>query len=305
MTLRTICGIGILATLLVAAGQEAKKASTNDAVDMENLKALGSGWAMYAGDADDRSLIAGWPCFDPATRLPAECHDYYYGGKMVRIGEDLSEASRTSTYWTYILLPYIRQLSANPNNSTAFWPNGKNRHWFDAPDAKGQNVGGQNSYGYNATYLSPMLDRVGVPTSPTMIEAVPRPSQTTVFCDATFHLVGPDVLNESRVRKQAHFEDVWNGAEAAFADNQGQFRSDYWKNIGGSDWSYGYGIRAKGSSKLDPSLAMRRIGGLNSSGMVYEVAVDTHVFQLTPVEAVGNICYWSTDLEGAHPHCRD
>ena len=84
-----------------------------------------------------------------------------------------------------------------------------------------------------------------------------------------------------------------NGLEFAYANSQNANYPNYWKNLGFSDWT------ASGLSDVD---AVNKIQQMFNGKLNVQWA-DGHAKSLAWQSIVGNICYWSTDAEGAHPNC--
>src|SRR5262249_29769956 len=109
--------------------------------------------------------------------------------------------------------------------------------------------------------------------------------------DATYYGALPDVTNESGLAAVQNL----NGNEAAFLNSQGVQYVNYWKNIGNANWSWSAGAEAPASAIID--------GKQRHSEQVNCQFVDGHVKALPYNRAIGDICYWTTDKDGAHPNC--
>jgi prepilin-type processing-associated H-X9-DG protein len=203
-------------------------------------------------------------------------------------------------YWCYTVYPYTKnfQLLKDPAATTPFWPGGTTSVAFPSVQGvvPGDNYGGQNSYAINDAWLAPSTLAVGgsnvVPASPTFT-SIPRVASTILMIDASFYGAAPDVSNES---------GLWNftasnGLEAAYVQSLDPTYLGYWMNQGGSNWTQsGETVTPLQALSLVPSLYNGRLNVAWADGHVK--SLDWHV-------TVGNICYWSTDVEGAHPNCSD
>lgn len=273
--------------------------------DMDMLKKLGTAAVLYLGDSDDMYFPAAQAC--KVNGVPVSCPQYYVKGSVRPEALKLNNDSNTHYYWIFLIGPYLDSYKVyNPNNGQAFWPGGQNQHLFMAPGARGMNVGGQNSYGYNALWLAPQGSWEGRRLGPVGSANLSRPAEIITFINSTFYVAAPDVTNESGTFTEGYDEkgralgDLWNGREADLAKAEDPNYLHYWKNLGGSDWSSGYEIR---KGPMDPQVALHKIGSLHPGRIVHAGAADTHVMRIPAQEAAGNICKWTSDLEGLHPRC--
>ena len=202
-------------------------------------------------------------------------------------------------YWLFLLYPYTKniQVYSCPNNPVYFTPTGGTDHYYNAPGAKGNDYGGQNSYGHNDGWMSPAGGYAtgGQPTS-VSIASVPRVSSTILISDATYYGADPDVTGASGAMNVSHcVTGVDCSVELAYLNAQGSQYQHYWQNIGNAEWSYGGGTELPAQSIS--------AGKQRHSEQIDVQFVDGHTKALPWAKAVGDICYWTTDKEGSHPNC--
>jgi len=86
-----------------------------------------------------------------------------------------------------------------------------------------------------------------------------------------------------------------NGNEAAYFNAQGGQYINYWMNVGNANWSWGGGtLTPAGALALGPNRHMNQVDCQ---------FVDGHVKSVPYNRAIGDICLWTTDADGAHPAC--
>jgi hypothetical protein len=185
-----------------------------------------------------------------------------------------------------------------PVTATPFWPGGTTNVLFTnaAGAVAGDNYGGQNSYAFNDIWLAPSVLLTGgstfVPAAVTTT-SVPRPASTIMIMDGSFTGAAPDVSNESGLWNIGHA----NGYEATYAQSFDPNYLQFWMNQGGSYWSQSGGL-------VTPLQAGNLIP-LVYNGRLNTACTDGHAKSLDWHVTVGDICYWTTDVEGAHPNCPD
>jgi prepilin-type processing-associated H-X9-DG protein len=204
-------------------------------------------------------------------------------------------------YWCYVIYPYTKNylMYKGPDTTNAFYPGGNTTLTFqNANGAKsGNNYGGQNSYGHNDFWLSPGANTSGgsanLPTPPTLT-SIPRVASTIMIIDAGYYGAGPDVTGESGLWNTAHA----NGNEATYVTAQNTNYAHYWMNQGGGTWtSDGVPFQSSQITTALTKVPSRYAGKLNVQW------TDGHAKTLDWHQTVGDICFWSTDVEGAHPNC--
>jgi prepilin-type N-terminal cleavage/methylation domain-containing protein/prepilin-type processing-associated H-X9-DG protein len=298
--------IAILAAILFPVFAQAKEAAKKTS-DLSNLKQFGLASLMYSNDYDDALYAHRWNCGGNAANnysAVTVCPDYL-GSQANGLNSTapdqaggLSSAVNMREFWAYTIYPYTKnyQMYKGPDTTTAFWPGGNTSVAFqNAAGAKaGNNYGGQNSYGHNDFWLSPAASTNGgsanLPSPPTLT-SIPRVASTIMIIDSSYYGAGPDVSNESGLWNAS----LANGNEAAYVSNQNTNYLGYWMNQGASNWTQSGGV-------VTPTQALTLIPQ-RYSGKLNVQWTDGHAKTLDWHLTVGNICYWSTDVEGAHPNC--
>ena len=297
--------IAILAAILFPVFAKAKEAAKKTA-DLSNLKQFSLAAIMYTNDYDDVMFANQTNCGGSAANnytAQFTCADYIgANGNLLATAPDqvngFNSAVNTHEYWCYTIYPYTKnyQLFKDPSASNTFWPGGTNNVAFPAlaGSIAGDNYGGQNSYAVNDAWLSPSTLPAGgstqVPTLPSL-SSVPRVASTIMMMDASFFGAGPDVLNQSGLWNFTNS----NGQEAAYEQSIDPNYVAYWMNQGGSNWTQSGGT-------VTPTQALTLIQNLYG-GRLNVAWTDGHAKSLDWHVTVGNICYWSTDTDGAHPNC--
>jgi prepilin-type N-terminal cleavage/methylation domain-containing protein/prepilin-type processing-associated H-X9-DG protein len=290
--------IAILAAILFPVFAQAKLAAKKTA-DLSNLKQLGVATLLYLGDNDDNLFTHNDPCLD-ASNNPVNCSQYMNGSNVAPLAIGLVSPDGADTrsllkfYWIYKLQPYAKNYDVfkSPVLNNAFTGNKQTPGIdFNAPGAAGYNYGGENSYGYNGAYLGAGF---GLNTS-----AIPRVAGTIMFIDASFYNVAPDVLNASGLTNTAHLITPDGSTEENYLTNGGAYtwETSYWANIGAADWSAEMG-------GLTAATAVSK-GQSLFNGKLNVQFTDGHAKGLQYSQAVGDICHWSTDADGAHPNCQN
>ncbi len=298
--------IAILAAILFPVFAQAKEAAKKTS-DLNNLKQFGMASLMYANDSDDALYAHRWNCGGDASNnysATIVCPDYL-GSQANGLNSTapdqaggLSSDVNKRLYWSYIIQPYTKnyQVFKGPDTTDAFYPGGNTAVPFqnNSGAKAGFNYGGQNSYGHNDFWLSPGANTSGgsanLPSPPTLT-SVPRVSGTIMIIDAHYYGAGPDITNESGLWDATKA----NGNEAAYVAGQNANYPHYWMNQGASNWTQSGGT-------VTPTQALQLIPQ-RYSGKLNVQWTDGHAKTLDWHATVGNICYWSTDVEGAHPNC--
>ena len=301
--------IAILAAILFPVFAQAKEAAKKTQC-LSNLKQLGLASVMYAGDSDDALYAHRWNCGGNAANNYAAsqvCGDYLDGnGNLNNMAPDqaggLSSPVNQRLYWAYTLYPYTKnfQLYKDPDTTNGFYPGSGTAVAFqNANGAKaGNNYGGQNSYGHNDFWLSPAASTSGgssnLPSPPTLT-SVPRVASTIMIIDSSYYGAGPDIsaTNDSGVQMTQNM----NGNELSYVTGQNSNYVGYWMNQGGSNWTQSGQSYSSFLPTATTLIQKRHNGKLNVQW------VDGHAKNLDWHQTVGNICLWSTDVEGAHPGC--
>jgi len=297
--------IAILAAILFPVFAQAKLAAKKTS-DLSNLKQLGLASLMYGNDNDDAMYAHRWNCGgNTANNFAAvsTCQDYVdANGNLVSTAPDQANGPGSLVnmrlYWCYTLYPYTKNFNIykDAGGGTSFYPgSGTALPFTDLNGSKhGNNYGGQNSYGHNDFWLSPAASTNGgsanLPSPPTFT-SIPRVASTIMIIDASYYGAGPDVTNESGLWRTDHA----NGFESAYVTNQNTNYAHYWENQGASNWT-------QSGAATNPALAEQLIQKLYN-GKLNVQWTDGHAKSLDWHQTVGDICVWSTDVEGAHPAC--
>jgi prepilin-type N-terminal cleavage/methylation domain-containing protein/prepilin-type processing-associated H-X9-DG protein len=299
--------IAILAAILFPVFAQAKLAAKKTA-DLSNLKQFSLATIMYTDDYDDTLFAHQYNCggssFNNFTAI-TPCTDYVgSNGYLLSTAPDqvngLASPVNMHDYWCYTIEPYTRnfQMYRGPVSSTPFWPGGNANVLFTngAGAVAGANYGGQNSYAFNDIWLAPSTLLYGGSTmapAATNMTSVPRVASTIMIMDGSFTGAAPDVSNESGLWNIGHA----NGYEANYAQSLDSNYLQFWMNQGGANWTQSGGVVTPlQAGNLIPSLYAGRLNVAWTDG--HAKSLDWHV-------TVGDICYWSTDVEGAHPNCSD
>lgn len=291
--------IAILAAILFPVFAQAKYAAKRTA-SLSNLKQIGTSTAIYLSDSDDVLYPHRVNCNDPSN--PSFCQEYADPNQPNGLRTDAPDQSGGTSskvnaryYWVYMLQPYTKNynLFVDPTKTTtAFYPGGKNTVLYDGGRGSqpGYNYGGQNSYAHNDFWLSPSVNTNGstaVPTPPSAT-SIPRVASTILTIEGSYYGAGPDYMNETGLADTSKL----NGLEAGYVNPQNGNYHSYWANIGDGNWTTG-----------NTTLPAQGITNIKKRDKLNVEWTDTHAKTLPWQQAVGNICYWSTDVEGAHPNC--
>jgi prepilin-type N-terminal cleavage/methylation domain-containing protein/prepilin-type processing-associated H-X9-DG protein len=311
--------IAILAAILFPVFAQAKLAAKKT-VDLSNLKQLGLASIMYSNDYDDALYAHRWNCGGNASNSYGAvqvCSDYLgtQANGLNSTAPDqaggLTSPANMREYWCYTIYPYTKNFTMYKNpgaTGTTFYPGSgvvvstTTKVYGAQPNSN--DYGGQNSYGHNDFYLSPSVSTNGgavLPAPPTFT-SIPRPAGTIMIVDSSYYGAGPDVTanaaggtggaqGESGLVNTANL----NGNEFNWANQQNSAYPHYWMNQGGSNWTLSNGnVTPAQANTLIPSLF---------GGKLNVQWVDGHAHTLDYHQTVGNICYWTTDIDGAHPNC--
>lgn len=288
--------IAILAAILFPVFAQAKL-QAKKAADLSNIKQHATAMFIYTNDSDDVLVTPQDPCLSITDTLTT-CSVY------ATQSAGLSGPALEYEFWMYKLQPYIKnyQIFKSPVFAEAFTSdNVQNAHVFAAPEAIGSDWGGQNSYAYNSFFLSP-ANGVGANWllyNPISSTSSPRVSSTFLFVNGGFHIAAPDVLNLSGYTAITHLTTPDGQSEANYMTGNGSiapYATSYWENVGGSDYTYQGDPSGYAATAIIKGPALYA-GKLNASFL------DGHAKTLNYQQAVGDICFWSVDMDGAHPLC--
>ncbi len=296
--------IAILAAILFPVFAQAKAAAKKTAC-LSNMKQIGTASLIYIGDSDDVFYPHRLNCnASPTTGSPtAVCQEYLNADGTLRSDApdqtSVSSPTNQRLYWVYMLQPYTKNynLFACPSATNTFYPGSKKV--VSSTSGRGaqptQNYGGQNSYAHNDVYMSPANGTDGgslVPVPPSQT-AVPRIASTILVVEGGYYGGAMDLTNESGYTDTSKL----NGTEATsplWTTNTSY--PHYWQNLGNSNYSMNNGNVAS-VADAKTKVASRHGGKLNVQW------TDGHAKSLDYKAVAGNICYWSTDADGAHPNC--
>jgi prepilin-type N-terminal cleavage/methylation domain-containing protein/prepilin-type processing-associated H-X9-DG protein len=305
--------IAILAAILFPVFAQAKLAAKKTA-DLSNLKQLGTATKIYLNDYDDTLYPHRFNCGGTSANggsATQTCSDYLgtQANGLNSTAPDQTNGAGTPVnereYWCYLLYPYTKNYSLYKDPgavNTAFYPgSGISVATVKGNGAQnGFNYGGQNSYGHNDVYLALSNGTDGsssVPTPPSET-SIPRIASTIEITDAGYYGAAMDVNNQSGLTDLTKL----NGTETTYAVwtvNSG-FYQFYWQNIGGNGKSLTGEFSPADGTTLAATIAQ---GKSLYNGRINVQYADGHAKSLDYGQAVGNICYWTTDVDGSHPNC--
>lgn len=297
--------IAILAAILFPVFAQAKAAAKKTA-DLSNLKQIGTATMLYLNDYDDTLYGHRWNCNnDGSGKANIVCPEYLdANGKLKPEAQFLDSNSSMRYYWVYMLQPYAKnyQMFRDPAGKDTFIPGDKTAFNFNMSGAAvGSGYGGQNSYGHNDVYLSPAAPYSGGTASAVNYNSIPRVASTIEAVDATYYGAAFDVSNQSGKTDLSKL----NGNEFqqfVGATNTSPQYPQYWANIGGATW-----VRDGGSSSaaISATAAAQYVqqGSALHGGQINAQFTDGHAKSMPYTRIIGDVCLWTTDIEGAHPNC--
>ena len=182
-----------------------------------------------------------------------------------------------------------------------------------------QDYGGENSYGLNNGWMSPAVASNGGATSlptPPSTTTIPRIASTIFIMDSGYWGVGPDVVNATGLTvcanltagvcpspggKNAEYYQLIGGPVVS---NESPYFVSFWANQGAGNYSQNGSNPTYVTSSTTPSAATFLANDISRHGGRFNVEfTDTHAKSLPYQQSIGNICYWTTDVEGPHPNC--
>ncbi len=289
--------IAILAAILFPVFAQAR-AKARQTSCLSNMRQIGTSTAMYVQDYDEQFYPHRFNCDGGSACNPLMTSN---GGPF----SGITGGAQTKIFYISLLYPYTKnyQIFVCPSNPAGWY--GQNKDGVNcggvvsggSVGCSGVGYGGQNSYGHNDAWLSPAGGYNGAGGQPSSVSlaGVPRVSSTIVITDGTYYGALPDVTNESGLRNSNNCTDNACASETAYLNKQGGQYVSYWKNIGNANWSWGGGTLS-GANAVP-------LGNARHSGQVNCQFVDGHSKSLPYNQVVGNVCYWTTDADGAHPNC--
>jgi prepilin-type N-terminal cleavage/methylation domain-containing protein/prepilin-type processing-associated H-X9-DG protein len=283
--------IAILAAILFPVFAQAR-AKARQISCLSNMRQIGTSTAMYVQDYDEQFYPHRFNCPNASACNPLMTAN---GGPF----NGITGAAQQKIFYISLLYPYTKnyQIFVCPSNPGGWYGVNTNGLSCNAAGCGGVGYGGENSYGHNDAWLSPagaFNDSGGQPAS-VALAGVPRVSSTIMITDSTYYGALPDVTNASGLTQKNNCADPACATEAAYFNSQGSQYVSYWMNIGNSNWSWSGGA-------VTPAAALQ-LGPPRHNNQVNCQFVDGHSKSLPYNQVVGNVCYWTTDAEGAHPNC--
>ena len=291
--------VAVVAAILIS--MYANDLSSSRRTSLEHLRKLGSATMLYMADNHDDYYPHRFNCRDSSNKF-STCAGYLNpSGTRTVESRHLTGGAETRYYWVYVLEPYLRDygMSKSPGNLQAFAPGDKVAPICRADGCVGTGYGGQNSYGHNDAYLSPAGAFADPSGNPQAVNgsSIPRIASTIMVVEASFYGAVPDVSNRSGLTVSANL----SGNEAHFINSQGTQYKHYWKNIGGANWSFSGGEDGHLRNGNEVA-ALERIRS-RYQGLLPVQFTDGHAKALPYQNVVGDICLWTTDVDGSHPRC--
>ncbi len=288
--------IAILAAILFPVFAKAREKARQTSC-LSNLKQIGTATAMYVQDYDE-------------TFYPHRMNSGVGSNPFFQSGQypSISGSAQNKVFWISLLNPYTKnnQIFVCPSNSGGWFGANADGVKCGASDNNkaagcgGIGYGGQNSYGHNDTYMSPAGQYSDVNGNPggVNLAGVPRVASIVLVTDATYYGVAADVSNQSGLLNTAHCTDGSCAAETNLANGFGGQYVNYWRNIGNAKWSWNGGA----AMAPDPQASIDA-GQARHSSFINCQFVDGHAKSVRYEKLVGDVCYWTTDIEGSHPAC--
>jgi prepilin-type N-terminal cleavage/methylation domain-containing protein/prepilin-type processing-associated H-X9-DG protein len=283
--------IAILAAILFPVFAQAR-AKARQISCLSNMRQLGTSTGMYVQDYDEQFYPHRFNCDGGSACNPLMTAN---GGPF----NGITGSAQTKVFWISLLQPYVKnyQVFVCPSTPNAWYGVNKDNVPCAAAGCGGVGYGGENSYGHNDAWLSPAgaFNGSGGQPGSVALAAVPRVSSTLILTDASYYGAVPDVTNESGLRQSNNCADAGCSKESTYISSQGSQYASYWKNIGNANWSWGGGTL--GAAAAIP------LGKARHNEQVNVQFVDGHSKALPYNRVIGDVCLWTTDVEGAHPNC--
>ncbi|CAN5522551.1 hypothetical protein BH11ARM2_BH11ARM2_01390 [soil metagenome] len=288
--------IAILAAILFPVFAQAKLAAKKSS-DLSNLKQIGTSTFLYGGDYDDTYYPHRFNCKDNGGAFTT-CAEYLNGdGTLKAEAKNFTGGAEQRYYWIFMLQPYAKnkQIFMNPGGAGKFTPDNGPVLTCAGAGCVGTNYGGQNSYGHNDAWLSPagaFADPLGQPKTISQT-SIDRPAGTVMITDASYYGVVPDIMNESGLLDQSRFASPQELTDLqTYVNSQGAQYKYYWKNIGGSAWSYNAGESGKYATGAGTQLAITD-GNALFNGTTNVQFADGHAKATQYKKLVGDVCLWA------------
>ncbi len=296
--------IAILAAILFPVFAQARE-KARQASCLSNLKQIGTATMMYLQDYDETFYPHRNNCGNPLTT----CTEYTNGGSALvepyasMFGSAGDEGAKRY-YWVFMLQAYTKNYGVFrcPSAQDAFIPGGSSSDYVSYPGGRGipaggaRAYGGQNSYGHSDVYLSPAAPVNGGSTAglvPVTQAGIPRVASTILVTDATYYGVAFDACNESGLVDTTKLAS--GNSECGYAGAQ---YSKYWRNLGSATYS-----TSQTATGNEPAATVLADIQKRHQGLLNCQFADGHVKAIPYKRVVGDVCLWTTDIEGAHPNC--
>ena len=282
--------IAILAAILFPVFAQAR-AKARQVACLSNMNQIGKASMMYAQDYDEQFYPHRYNC-DPNIN-GGSCNPLMsINGGPATTGISGSKAVGR-IFWISMLQPYVKNYDAFkcPNNP-APWvggspsgPCGSDNQ--NATGCSGFGYGGQNSYGHNDFWMSPVASGT---VNPPSMAAVTRPASTFMLVDASYYGAGPDVANQSTKTQHLLATD-----DAYVVGQAGVYYESYWKNIGNSKWSWGGDFTGVDNDPVQSQVDAK----VRHSAQINCQFVDGHTKSMPYDKVAFDMCYWVTDENAA------
>jgi prepilin-type N-terminal cleavage/methylation domain-containing protein len=327
--------IAILAAILFPVFASAKEAAKKTAC-LSNVKQIGTATYLYLADFDDSFFQDRFNCGGNATNgysAVSVCADYIDAGTLSpdapdQSNTDLAGGSASSPanerdFWVYSLHPYTKSfnLFKDQDAMNAFYPGSGVVVKYTKGDGaqNAQDYGGQNSYGTNFGWITSSASSAGGSTAapvPISATSIPRVSSTILMMDSGYWKMGPDVVNATGLTICDHLTDgvcpAMGGTNPEYYQliggtipaNQSPYFVSFWANQGGGNYSQNGSNPKYVTSATTPDAAYFLTQDLTRHGGRFNVEfTDTHAKNMPYQQTIGDVCYWTTDVEGSHPAC--
>ncbi len=290
--------IAILAAILFPVFQKVRENARRTAC-LSNLKQMGTATIQYTQDSDELYYPHRYSCAATNATL---CNPLAsVNGGPAAPGTITGNASNR-VFWISLLQPYIKSYGVfmcpdAPNAWAGGDPNSADVCGGD-PSANqssigcgGVGYGGENSYGHNNSFISP----IGAGVS---LASVPRPASTILIVDATYYGAGPDINGESGLPIQNSIP-----ADFGYITSTGTQYPHYWANMGNSQWSYANPASSAAPSGAQLTTDLSNLQARHTSLINCQYS-DGHVKAVRYEKVVSDMCQWATDADGTHPNCQ-
>lgn len=328
--------IAVLAAILFPVFARAK-AEGKRTQCLSNIKQITTSTHLYLVDNDDSYFSDRFNCGgDDNNKFAAVsvCDAYIENGALSPNAPDqsnknlagwsASSPANQRQFWVYTLYPYTKSfaLFKDPDSVNTFYPGSGEVVKFTTGNGAqaSQNYGGQNSYGTNFGWITTAVkSKGGASNLPVGIKAgtIPRASSTIFFMDSGYWKVGPDVVNASGLTicshltagvcpsvggSNAEYYQLIGGTDPA---NQSPYFVSFWANQGAGDYS----VEGSNPRYVTPTTTPPASDFLSRVVRRHDCRfnaafIDGHAKNMPYQQTIGDVCFWTTDVEGPHPNCQ-